>query len=183
MFHNPDVPHAQNSLLNVGSPEDGQPLATWQPGQPIPRPEVVVCDQYENYLETPPEGMEVEDTEVIWWTVASSFSREELRSKLLPVIEKRQDWACFLFSPIADLEGNGRYPSGVIQLLRDILPEGALIAVEPPEAGEEVSELAGTLAIQNQIWHELTWAAFRLALNQKLPDYLRDMYFAGDLGI
>jgi len=63
-----------------------------------------------------------------------------------------------------------------------ILPKGALIAVEPA-AGEELSELAGALAIQNQIWHELTWAAFRLALDQKLPDYLRDMYFAGDLGI
>ncbi|MGE8462376.1 MAG: hypothetical protein ACN6P0_15065 [Pseudomonas capeferrum] len=182
MFHTDDVLQTQNSPVNVGSPEADQPLATWQTGQPIPRPEIVVCDQYENYLETPPEGLEVEDAEVIWWTVASSFSREELRNKLLPVIEKRQDWACFLFSPIADLEGNGRYPSGVIQLLRDILPKGALIAVEPA-AAEELSELAGTLAIQNQIWHELTWAAFRLALDQKLPDYLRDMYFAGDLGI
>ncbi|MCE0968982.1 MULTISPECIES: hypothetical protein [unclassified Pseudomonas] len=182
MVHTDDVLQTQNSPVNVGSPEADHKLATWQTGQPIPRPEIVVCDQYENYLETPPEGLEVEDAEVIWWTVASSFSREELRNKLLPVIEKRQDWACFLFSPIADLEGNGRYPSGVIQLLRDILPKGALIAVEPA-AAEELPELAGTLAIQNQIWHELTWAAFRLALDQKLPDYLRDMYFAGDLGI
>lgn len=182
MLHTDDVQQARDNRENEASPKARLPLSAWQPGQPIPRPEIVVCDQYENYLETPPEGLEVEDAEVIWWTVASSFSREELRSKLVPVIEKRQDWACFLFSPIADLEGNGRYPSGVIQLLRDILPEGALIAVEPA-AGEELSELAGTLAIQNLIWHELTWAAFRLALNQELPDYLRDMYFAGDLGI
>ena len=183
MLHTDEVQQARDNRENEASPEALQPLSAWQPGQPIPIPESVVCDQYENYLETPPEGLELDDVEVIWWTVASNFNREELRDKLLPVIEKRQDWACFLFSPIADLDGNGRYPSGLIQLLRDILPKGALIAVEPAAAGEEVSELAGTLAIQNQIWHELTWAAFRLALNQKLPDYLRDMYFAGDLGI
>ena len=180
MLHTDDVQQAQDNRENEASPESLQPLSAWQPGQPIPRPESVVCDKYENHLETPPEGLEVEDVELIWWTVASNFNREELRNKLLPVIEKRQDWACFLFSPIADLEGIGRYPSGLIQLLRDILPKGALIAVEP--AGEEVSELAGTLAIQNQIWHDLTWAAFRLALNHQLPDYLRDMYFGGDLG-
>lgn len=180
MLHTDDVQQAQDNRENEASPESLQPLSAWQPGQPIPRPESVVCDKYENHLETPPEGLEVEDVEVIWWTVASNFNREELRNKLLPVIEKRQDWACFLFSPIADLDGNGRYPSGLIQLLRGILPKGALIAVEP--AGEEVSELAGTLAIQNQIWHDLTWAAFRLALNHQLPDYLRDMYFGGDLG-
>lgn len=183
MLHTHDVPLAQNDRENEASPKAHQMLSVWQPGQPIPRPETVVCDQYENYLETPPEGLEVEDVELIWWTVASNFNREELRNKLLPVIENRQDWASFLFSPIANLEGIGRYPSGLIQLLREILPKGALIAVEPAAEGEVISELAGTFAIQNQIWHDLTWAAFRLALDQQLPDYLRDMYFAGDLGI
>lgn len=60
-------------------------------------------------------------------------------------------------------------------------PRGALIAAEPEMGGEEVFELAGTLAIQNEIWHDLTWAALRLAPKELLPDHIHDVY--SDLGI
>lgn len=162
----------------------GQPLTSWQPGQAIPRPDVVMFEEFENYRENIPEGLEVEDVELIWWTVAACLSSEVLRGGLVPVIANRYDPSCHLFSPIADLEGNGRYPTGIVALLREILPEGGLIAVdsESLEGAEDPCELFGSLIIKDQIWHELTWIALSLAPVSKLSDRLRDLRFSSDLG-
>lgn len=93
--------------------------------------------------------MEINDVELIWWTVAAGFSYEALRDQLAPVVAKRQDWSCFRFSPIADLTGNGRYPNAIIDLLREMLPAGVLYGVEPDalEGAEDPCEVAGSIII------------------------------------
>lgn len=72
----------------------------------------------------------------------------------------------------------------LVALLRDILPEGGLIAVdsESLEGAEEPCDVVGSLIIQNQIWHELTWIALSLAPVEKLSNRLRDLRFSSDLG-
>lgn len=171
-------PHDAPSLSPV------QPLESWQPGHAIPRPDVVMFEEFENYRENVPEGLEVEDVELIWWTVAACLSYEMLRGWLAPVIANKYVPSCYLFSPIADLEGNGRYPTGIVGLLREILPEGGLVAVDSEflEGAEDLCDLAGSLIIQDQIWHELTWLALSLAPVDKLSDRLRDLRFSSDLG-
>ncbi|RML41134.1 hypothetical protein ALQ95_01079 [Pseudomonas syringae pv. ribicola] len=145
----------------------------------------MMFEELENYRETAPEGLEIVDVEFIWWTVAACFTRVALRDLLAPVIAERQDWSCFRFSPIADLKGDGRYPCAVIDLLRDMLPPGVLYGVEPDalEGAEEPCEVVGSFIIQDEIWHELTWTALRLAPIELLPGHLRDARFSGDLGL
>lgn len=166
----------------VASPE--HPLTSWQPGQPIPRPDVMLFEEFENYRENLPEGLEIDDVELIWWLVAANFTYQSLRERLLSVVAQRQDWGCFIFSPIADLDRNGRYPTAIIDLLIDILPKGSLMSVVPEdcEDAEEPCEVVGSFIIQNEIWHDLTWTALRLAPIALLPDHLRDARFTGDLG-
>jgi len=177
--HDTDVHHPQD---NVFSSE--QPLTSWQPGQPIPRPEVVLFREFENYRETPPEGLEIEDVELIWWLVAANFTYQSLRERLIRVVAQRRDWGCFSFSPLADLDRNGRYPTAIVDLLIDILPKGSLISVEAEdcEGAEEPCEVGGSFIIQNEIWHDLTWSALGLAPVAPLPNHLRDARFSGDLG-
>ncbi|NAT60277.1 hypothetical protein CU666_20485 [Pseudomonas syringae pv. actinidifoliorum] len=150
---------AHHSAYNAASAE--QPLTSWQPGQPIPRPEVVLFEEYENYRERPPEGLEIEDVELIWWLVAANFTYQALREKLTQVVAQRRDWGCFIFSPIADLDRNGRYPTAIVDLLIDILPRGSLMSVKPEdcEDAEEPCEVVGSFIIQVEIWHDLTWTA------------------------
>lgn len=161
-----------------------QPLTSWQPGQPIPRPDVVMFEEFENYREAVPEGLEIEDVELIWWTVAACVSAEALRGALIQVISSRYDPSCFLFSAIADLEGKGRYPVVLVALLREILPEGGLVAVDSEfmKGAEDPCIVVGCLIIQDQIWHELTWIALSLAPVNKLSNRLRDLRFSSDLG-
>ena len=142
-------------------------------------------EEFENYRETAPEGLEIDDVELIWWIVASCFNYETLLDQLAPVVAKRQDWSCFRFSPIADLTGKGRYPDAIINLLRDMLPPGVLFGVEPDalEGLEEPYDVAGSFIIQDEIWHELTWTALQLAPIELLPDHLRDARVSGDLGL
>jgi hypothetical protein len=177
--HDTDVHHPQD---NVFSSE--QTLTSWQPGQPIPRPDVVLFEEFENYRETPPEGLEIEDVELIWWLVAANFTYQSLREKLIRVVAQRQDWGCFIFSPIADLDRNGRYPTAIVDLLIDILPKGSLMSVDAEDCkdAEELCEVIGSFIIQNEIWHDLTWTALGLAPVALLPDHLRDARFSGDLG-
>lgn len=199
----PDAPDATDVLLISGANETdvvtdpaidaGQPtfrfpehpLTSWKIGQPIPLPEHGLLEACEGHLEALPEGFEIEDVEAIWWMVAACFGYAQLRDELVPVVERRKDWSCFVFSPIADLHGEGRYPSEVIRLLREILPSGSIFPVDPKSLGgaEQLSDLLGTLLIQNEIWHELTMVAWDLIPLSVLPDHMRDNRFAGDLGL
>lgn len=173
-----------NQSPNDNSSLPVRPLTSWQPGQAIPRPDVVMFEEFENYRESVPEGLEIEDVELIWWTVAACVSSEVLRGALARVITDSYDPSGHLFSPVADLEGKGRYPVALVALLRDILPKGGLLAVdsESLEGAEEPCDVAGSLIIQDQIWHELTWIALSLAPVEKLSDRLRDLRFSSDLG-
>lgn len=165
-------------------PQPHEPLVSWQPGQPIPRPDVVIFEEFENYREAAPDCLDIEDVELIWWTVAACLSAEVFRDGLVPTIATRYDPSCFMFSPIADLEGKGRYPMAIVALLREILPQGALVAVDSDslEGAEEPCEVVGSLVIQDQIWHELTWIALSIAPVARLSDRLRDLRFSSDLG-
>lgn len=177
-----EVNDADQPPYDVASPE--KPLTSWQPGQPIPRPDVVLFEEYENYRETPPQGMEIEDAELIWWLVAANFTYQSLREKLIHVVAFRRDWSCFRFAPIADLDRNGRYPTAIIDLLIDILPKGSLMSVDAEECkdAEEPCEVVGSYIIQHEIWHDLTRTALGLAPVELLPDHLLDARFSGDLG-
>ena len=42
----------------------------------------VPLEQYEDYGDIPPEGMDLEEVELIWWTVAPRLSKKELRKRL-----------------------------------------------------------------------------------------------------
>ena len=141
-------------------------------------------EEFENYREAVPEGLEIEDVELIWWAVAACVSSEVLRGALVRAIASRYDPSGHLFSPIADLNGKGRYPVALVALLRDILPKGGLVAVdsESLEGAEEPCDVVGSLIIQDQIWHELTWIALSLAPVEKLSNRLRDLRFSSDLG-
>ena len=162
-----------------------RPMTAWRPGDAIPRPPIVLFEGYENYRETPPPELEIDDVEEIWWLVAACFSDEELRSALALTVAQRQDWSCFIFSPIADLNGEGRYPTAIFNLLRDMLPDGAVLAFDSDEGSgtERALEKVGWFIIQNEIWHELTYTAFALLPLSVLPAHLRDLRFAGDLGL
>jgi hypothetical protein len=141
-------------------------------------------EEFENYREAVPEGLEIEDVELIWWAVAACVSSEVLRGALVRAIASRYDPSGHLFSPIADLNGKGRYPVALVALLRDILPKGGLVAVdsESLEGAEEPCDVVASLIIQDQIWHELTWIALSLAPVEKLSNRLRDLRFSSDLG-
>lgn len=189
MRYAPDALIQSHSLAEDAAPSIETPIQActdWRPGQPIPRPEVVLYEEYENYRETPPAGLEIDDVELVWWLVAACFNHSELRSRLTPVIAKHRDWSGFSFSPIADLQNNSRYPRAVIQLLRELLPEVALheTNLEVAQESDDVEiALATTLVIQNVIWHELTWAALGIVPVELLPDHLRDASFGVDLGL
>lgn len=189
MRYAPDALIQSHSLAEDAAPSIETPIQActdWMPGQPIPRPEVVLYEEYENYRETPPAGLEIDDVELVWWLVAACFNHSELRSRLTPVIAKRRDWSGFSFSPIADLQNNSRYPRAVIQLLRELLPEVALheTNLEVAQESDDVEiALATTLVIQNVIWHELTWTALGIVPVELLPDHLRDASFGVDLGL
>lgn len=150
-------------------------MIDWQPGSPIP------CANYVDHRDTPPEGLSLEDVQLIWWIVASRFEYGQLRDELLPVIKARHDWGCFIFQPIAELSGRCRYPKPVIRLLSELLPKGALISVDDEESRSR--EVYNMLIIQADIWHELTWKAFELCPLDALSDELLEFRLARDLGL
>ena len=51
----------------------------------------VPLEQYEDYGDIPPEGMDLEEVELIWWTVAPRLSKKELRKRLKIVADGYRD--------------------------------------------------------------------------------------------
>lgn len=158
-------------------------MVAWQPGNPIP------FADYEDEGDYPPEELTADDVQKIWWSVAASYSRDELKERLLPAVEAHKDWGCFVFNPIAELAGRCRYPWPVLDLLKDILPPGAMIAVgeeQVGEGGEEETEgcgVVGMMIIQVDIWHELTWQAFDICPPENLSKDLLEIRLGRDLGL
>ncbi|HEX8595689.1 MAG TPA: hypothetical protein VF682_20800 [Pseudomonas sp.] len=161
------------------------PITLWKPGTPIPRPANVPFASYVNYREVPPEGLEVSDVELIWWTAAASFSLLELRQAIMPTIDRQTDWGNFRFHPIADKDGNGRYPQAIVLLLIDLLPKGVVFPVDEDVSysNGEPCEVVNAIIIQQRIWHELTRDVLLLCPKDQLPSHLLEFVLCADLGL
>jgi hypothetical protein len=57
-------------------------------------------EQYEDYGDIPPEGMGLDDVELIWWAVASRMSKKEIRKNLMQVADGYLDKGCFRYCRI-----------------------------------------------------------------------------------
>lgn len=152
-----------NNPANEGLPARPRP----RPNRPLP------FDQYDNFRDEPPTGMELDDAEIIWWVAASLSSKKELRAKLQKVIRGySRPFDCFSYVPISDSKGRGRYPRAVTLLLKQTLkPHGAIGTVDD------------ALYIQVLIWHAMTEAAFRWLPANSLPMRLRTMRLENELGM
>ena len=168
-------------LTSLASLDSGQsmniancPTSNGMPARPRPRPNrPLPLDQFDNYGDEPPEGMELDDVELIWWAVASRTSKKELRAKLAKVVrDYSRPFDCFSYKPISDAKGRGRYPRAVILAIKQTLkPHGAI------GASNDV------LYIQVSIWHAMTEAAFRWLPAKSLPMHLRTMKLETELGL
>ncbi|MCI1037729.1 hypothetical protein [Pseudomonas putida] len=152
-----------------------QPLVDWRPGCPIPFAD---C---EDERDPPPDELTHDDVQLIWWSVASSFTHDELKEKLLSTLESTTDWGGFVYSPIAEVSGRGRYPWPVITLLQEMMRPGVISSVD--QEGDETSGVYGMVIIQIQIWHELTWRALDICPVEVLPEHLLEHRLERDLGM
>jgi len=167
------------------------PMVDWRPGNPIPFAE------FDNDVDEPPEDLSADDVQLIWWSVAASFSRDALREQLWLVIEANHDRGCFAYEPIAGPAGQCRYPWPVIDLIHELLPCGASMrldaeykergmeegAEEAKEGGELDSWVFEILVVQRDIWHKLIWRALEICPVEFLPPELLEMRLTSDLGI
>jgi hypothetical protein len=154
------------------------PLTSWQPGTPVPRPTIIPFGDYDEYRDPPPDGLIQEDVELIWWLVASCHSKQILRSRIEQISKSRDTWDCLSYQPIADMQGNGRYPQKLVMLLLDSLPRGVCAQMH-----DESSPIQGGLVIQTEIWHLLSLEAIGWCPIDALPPHLRDIRFSVDLGL
>lgn len=130
-------------------------------------------EQYENTCDIPPEGIDLEDVELIWWTAATRISKKELRIRLRKIADSYQDCGCFAFAVVADGDGRGRYPRGVINTLRSILKPRKLMWRHPTE---------DVLRIQMVIWHLCISAALDWCPAEVLPMRLQSLKLEKGLG-
>lgn len=155
-----------------------EPLTNWQPGSLIPRPAIIPFADYDEYRDPPPDGLFQHDVELMWWLVASCHSEQTLRPKIEQIAKSRSTWDCFAYQPIADMQGNGRYPQKLVMLLLRVLPEGVCARMH-----DEDSPLRGGLVIQTEIWHMLSRESLSWCPIDALPPHLRDIRFSADLGL
>ncbi|WP_439864708.1 hypothetical protein [Pseudomonas antarctica] len=130
-------------------------------------------DDLDNFGDIPPSGMEVEDVEAIWWFVASRTSKKHLRARFKMIVQSYgRPFDCLSYVPISDNHGRGRYPRGVILILKQLLkPHTAILTSED------------ALYIQVGIWHELIEKAFQWIPTKVLPRHLKAMKLENDLGM
>lgn len=144
------------------------------PARPRPSPNrPLPFDDLDNFGDTPPTGMDLDDVETIWWFAASRMSKRELRAKLKSTIQSyRRPFDCYSYAPISDSQGRGRYPRGVTLLLKQLL--------KPHKA---ISARDEALYIQVLIWHALTEKAFQWMPAKALPRHLKVMKLEDELGL
>ncbi|MBD8623428.1 hypothetical protein [Pseudomonas sp. CFBP 13727] len=130
--------------------------------------------QYEDYGDIPPEGMDIEEVELIWWTVASRMSNKELRKRLKKVADGYRDAGCLRYAAISDVQGRGRYPRGVINAVKQVLKPRGLM---PLDTADDV------LYIQVEIWHLCISKALEWCPPNALPRKLRGIKVEADLGL
>lgn len=129
---------------------------------------------YEDFGDISPEGMELEDVELIWWTVASRMSKKELRSRLNAVLANYRDIGCFQYAAVSDIEMRGRYPRGVISVLKQMLRRRGLM---PQDNTEDV------LYVQVEVWHLCISKALEWCPPEALTRKLRGIRVEADLGL
>lgn len=136
--------------------------------------DLLPLERYEDFGDVPPAGMELEDVELIWWTVASRMSKKELRSRLNAVVENYRDIGCFQYASVSDVEMRGRYPRGVISVLKQILRRRGLM---PQDTAENV------LYVQVEVWHVCISKALEWCRPKALTRKLRGIRVEADLGL
>jgi hypothetical protein len=152
-----------DSITNVGLPSRPRP----RPNRPLP------FDDLYDYGDYPPEEMELDDVESIWWSVASTMSKKTLRSKLAVVVKKNtHTFGCYHYVPISDAKCRGRYPRGVIRIIKEVLKRSRAIGA-----------YGNRLSIQSDIWHEMTRAALEWIPVKSVPKHLRGMRLEAELGL
>ena len=146
-----------------------------QPQRARPRPNrPLPLDEYENYCDFPPDDLELEEVEFIWWVVASRISKKELRKRLNNAVASYSHSGCFHYAAVADQKGRGRYPRGVINTLYQVL-KGRKLMGRSPETG--------IFYIQVDIWHLCIQAAFDWCPPKALTKRLRGMKIEYELGL
>lgn len=130
-------------------------------------------DDLYDYGDLPPEGMELEDVEFIWWSVASRVSKRELRKTLTKVAkDNSRTFDSMSYCKISDANGRGRYPRGVILVIKQVLkPYRAIGFVE------------NGLSIQMEIWHAMTKEALNWLPVKMVPKHLRGIMLEADVGL
>lgn len=134
----------------------------------------VPLEQYEDYGDIPPEGMDIEEVELIWWIVAPRMSKKELRKRLKMVADDYRDAGRFRYAAVSDAKGRGRYPRGVINVLKQVLKPRGLM---PLDTADDV------LYVQVEIWHLCISKALEWCPPNALPRKLRGMKVEADLGL
>ena len=143
-----------------------RPLPT--PTKPLP------FEEYDNYCDYPPEDLDLEEVELIWWGLASRMSKKELRKRMAEVIDKYVHSGCFHFAAVADSQHRGRYPRGVIHTLRQVLKPRQLMPKHPD---------TGALYVQTDVWHICIYKALEWCPPKALPRHLRGKKLEDDLGM
>lgn len=152
-----------NSISNKVLPSRPRPA----PNRPLP------CDELDNYGDYPPEEMELDDVEVIWWSVGTTMSKKALRAKLAVLAKSNaHNYGCYHYVPISDAKCRGRYPRGVIRVLKQVL--------KPYKA---IGAYDNRLSIQFEIWHEMTRAALDWIPVKSVPKHLRGTRLENELGL
>lgn len=152
-----------NSISNKGLPSRPRPA----PNRPLP------CDDLDNYGDYPPEEMDLDDVEVIWWSVGTTMSKKALRAKLAVLAKNNaHNYGCFHYVPISDAKCRGRYPRGVVKVLKQML--------KPYKA---IGAYDNRLSIQSDIWHEMTRAALDCIPVKSVPKHLRGTRLETELGL
>ena len=152
-----------NSSLNKGLPSRPRPA----PNRPLP------CDDLDNYGDYPPEEMDLDDVEVIWWSVGTTLSKKALRAKLAVLARSNaHNYGCYHYVPISDAKCRGRYPRGVVKILKQVL--------KPYKA---IGAYDNRLSIQSDIWHEMTRAALDWIPVKSVPKHLRGTRLESELGL
>ncbi|WP_447747794.1 hypothetical protein [Pseudomonas nicosulfuronedens] len=148
-----------NSDMNAPS-QSSNLTGTGRDKRPIP------FELEEDYLDPPPAGLEQTGVELIWRTVASRMSKKQIRTWLIQLLEtdaRGLELDGFLFSSIADFHGRGRYPRGIVSVLRQVLRHRRLM---PRDHRREAS------LIEMKVWHYLTLAALTHCPKDTLPAHL-----------
>lgn len=143
-----------------------------RPGSRSDRP--LPLNYYEDYGDIPPEGMDLDEVEFIWWAVASRVSKKELRKRFAKIADGYRDVGCFRYAAVSDVQGRGRYPRGIISVLKQVLKPRWLMPQDKAK---------GVLYVQVEVWHLCIANALEWCPPHALTRKLRGMRVEADLGL